>query len=143
MAKYLDYVEDADSVLDRLESWDYDDVTDILESSGETQADRLREELDRIKEQLEQRDEIHKEAVEELEWTLERYNDRLDKLYTHGRGKHDGTRDRLKDRILDLEERLRQERRDHWRDKQKLEQERRDILRALDEADDSSLSELL
>jgi len=142
MAKYLDYVEDADSVLDRLESWDYDDVTDILESSEETQADRLREELDRIKEQLERRDAIHDEAVDDLEWTLERYNDRLDKLYTHGRGKRDGKRDRLKDRILDLEERLREERRDHWRDKQTLEQERREILSELDEAEDDSLMDL-
>lgn len=137
MAKYLDYVEDGDSVLDQLESWDYDDVTEILEASGETQADRLEEELERIEEQLERRDEIHEETVDELEWKLERYTDRLDKMYTHGRGKLDGKRERVKDQILEIEEQLRQERRDHWRDKQKLEQERRELLRALDEIETS------
>ena len=142
MAKYLDYVEDADSVLDKLASWDYDDVSEILEASEEAHADRLKEELERIEEQLERRDAIHEETVEELEWKLDRYTSRLDKMYTHGRGKRDGKRERVKDQILDLEERLQEERRKHWRDKQQLEQERRELLHALDEVEDGGLSDL-
>jgi len=126
MNEYRDYA-DADSVLDRLEQWDYDDVTDILDASQDSHADRLEDELNRIKHQLEQRDGVHDEITNDLEWKLDRYKDRLKKMRTHGRGRADGERERVKDRINELSGLLREEQRKHWQDKQKLEQERREL----------------
>jgi len=135
MDEYLDYVDDADSVLDRLESWDYDDVTEILEASEEARVERLNEELERIEEQLEHRNEIHEEIVDELEWKIDRYTDRLEKMCSLGTGRKDGKRERVKDQILEFYDMLRQEKRKHWQDKQQLEQERREILHELEETE--------
>jgi len=133
MDEYRDYAADTDSALDRLEQWDYDNVTDILEASQDSHTNRLEDELDRIKQQLEQRDEVHDEITDDLEWKLERYKDRLEKMHTHARGKADGKRERVKDRINELSALLREEQREHWRDKQTLQRERRELIRELDE----------
>ena len=117
-------------------------VDQFLERSQRQHNDRLADELDRIDEQLEERNAIHTEIVDELEWKIERYTDRLEHLYKTGTGKQDGTRERVKDRITSFQQQLREEHRDHWRDRQELERERRTILRELAELEED-LSEFL
>jgi DNA repair exonuclease SbcCD ATPase subunit len=134
---------------DEYDAWDRHDtdawpvtVDQFLERSQRQHNERLANELDRIDEQLEERDTIHTEIIDELEWKIERYTDRLEHLYNTGTGKQDGTRKRMKDRIISFQQQLREEHRDHWRDRQELERERRTILRELAELEES-LSELL
>jgi hypothetical protein len=127
---------------DQSSSWD-ESITRFLEQSQHQHQDRLDAELEAINRQLERRDELHAEIVDALEWKVEWYTDRLERLYLHGRGKLDGKRERLQDRIEAFNRELRDEHRQHWRDRQNLEQERRDVLRELDEADAELLSELL
>lgn len=79
----------------------------------------------------------------ELEGKIDQYQDRLAHLYTIGKGRMDGTRERLKDQIVMFYQELRDEHRAHWRDRQDLEQERRAVHRELAEAQDESLSDLL
>ena len=143
MEYYFDYVADADGLLDRLESWDNIDIDAWLEQVQGSREEQLEQELEVIHEQLEQRDGLHRELVTELERKLEWYVDRLEKLYSQGIGKHDGTRERLQDRIEAFYQELRREQREHWQDRQSLERERRDVLRELEDSTDDLLAELL
>lgn len=118
-------------------------VERFLQQSQRNEADRLERELDRIAAQLDRRDDLHDDIVDELEWDLERYTDELERLQKTNTGTTDGTRERLKDRIAAVKEALREERRQHWRDRQDLERERRAVLRDLAEVTDESISELL
>lgn len=117
-----------------IQAWDGVDVAALLEQAQTQQATWLRRELDRIHDQLEQRDVLHADLVDELEWKLDWYTDRLEELYSRGTGRRDGTRERLQNRIEQFYQELREERRQHWQDRQRLEEERREILRELDEA---------
>jgi primosomal protein N' len=139
---YFDYEEIAAEREDRTSSWD-ESVNRFLEQSQQHHRERLDAELEKINRQLDRRDELHDEIVDALEWKVEWYTDRLDRLYLHGRGKLDGKRQRLQDRIEAFYQELRNEHRQHWRDRQNLEQERREVLRELAEADAELLSELL
>ena len=143
MEYYFDYVADSEGLLDRLSSWDDVDVNAWLEQSQESHEERLEQELGEIHEQLEGRDDLHAKIVDELERKLGWYIDRLEKLYTHGTGRSDGQRERLQDRIEAFYQEWRREQREHWQDRQQLEQERRAVLRELEEASDASLSEFL
>lgn len=129
-------------LVNRLQSWDID-INDVLEASQQSAEERLAEELERIKCQLDTRAEIHGDIVDELEFKVEWYTDRLESLYKTGRGRQDGKRERLQNRIETFYQELRMEHREHWRDRQDLEQERRAILHELAEVDDDTLDELL
>jgi hypothetical protein len=131
-----------DGLVDRLRAWDAD-IDDLLEESQASAEARLAEELERIEEQLEARDAVHEEIVDELEFKVEWYTDRLESLYKIGRGRKEGTRERLQNRIEAFYEELRQEQRQHWQDRQNLEQERRDLLRELAEVENTSVEDLL
>ncbi|QLG61887.1 hypothetical protein [Halorarum salinum] len=78
-----------------------------------------------------------------MERQIDRYVDRFEHLYTIGRGRLDGTRERVKDRLIAFYEELRDEQRDHWRDRQRIEQERRDVRRELAATGDDALADLL
>lgn len=136
-----DYAEQ-DSLVDRLQSWDID-INEVLEGPHESAEERLAQELERIEQQLEARDAVKDEIVDELEFKVEWYTDRLESLYKTGRGRKNGKRERLQDRIEPFYGELREEQRKHWRDRQELEQERRDLFRELSEMKDESLSDLL
>jgi len=136
-----DYAE-RDGLVDRLQAWEIN-INDVLEESQESAAERLAKELERIEQQLEARGTVHEEIVDELEFKVEWYTDRLESLYTTGRGRKDGKRERLQNRIEAFYQELRDEHRGHWRDRQKLEQERREIIRELTELGDMSLAELV
>jgi len=116
------------------------DIDALLEESSQLQQQRLERELERIESQLEQRDEVHKEIVDELESKLDWYKNRLESLYKQRTGKN-GEREQLKQQIGSFYRQLREEKQQHWQDKQTLEQERRDLLRELDEVDDANILE--
>jgi multidrug efflux pump subunit AcrA (membrane-fusion protein) len=138
-----DDVDDGPYLFEDGEPWADVDIEELLERSQETQRERLDRELAQIERQLAERDRVHDEIVDELEWKIETYSDRLEHLYTLQKGRTDGTRDQLKERLLAFYRELREERREHWRDRQQLEQERREVRRELDAATDYSLSEFL
>lgn len=118
-------------------------VDQFLDRSQHQHQERLAAELGRIEDQLDEREAIHEEIVAELEWQIDRYTDRLDRLHGTGRGKQDGTRDQVRERLATFQRELREERRAHWRDRQELERERRDLLRELAAMENDVLSEFL
>lgn len=129
-------------LFNRDQVWDVN-VDELLEQARSSKRERLEQELDRIKEQLDGRDTIHEDIVDELEFKVEVYLDNLRSLYKTSWGKPDEKRLRLKNRIEKFQTLLRRELREHWQDIQKLEQERRDVLRELKELDEDYLSEFL
>jgi trichohyalin len=118
------------------------DIEDVLEQSQESERDRLEKDLERVEELLEDRDRIHEEAIDELESKLDWYLDRLETLYQRP-GREREKRDRLKRRIEKFYEEIREEKTRRWRDRQELEMERRELLRAIEELDDTAVDELL
>lgn len=62
-------------------SSDLDDVEEFLERSQKNEGRRLEEELERIDNQLEERDRIHQEVLDELESKPDWYLDRLKTVY--------------------------------------------------------------
>ncbi|MFB6209150.1 MAG: hypothetical protein ABEJ56_03350 [Candidatus Nanohaloarchaea archaeon] len=122
-----------------IDTWDFD-IKEFLEESQENEKQRLENELKQIEEQLEQRQEIHKETIDELESKLDWYLDQLEKLYKQHRGKQ-GRRDKVKTRIEEFYQEIREEKQRQWRARQDLESEIRQILRNLDELDED-VSEL-
>lgn len=100
----------------------------------------MEEELERIDRQLDAREAIREETLEELESKLEWYLDRLETVYK--RPRTDDT-DELKQRIIDFYREIRQERRRAWNDKQELARERRELLGELATLHDDRIFELL
>lgn len=133
---------ESEGLFDHLQSAEID-VETLLEQSQKEQKERLESELSRIRQQLDRREEIHDTIVEDLEWRIEWYSDRLTSLYKTGRGRKEGTRERLKNRLESFYENLRNEYRTHWRDLQDLEQEKREVLRELEEIESDALENLV
>lgn len=118
------------------------DIESFLEESQERSRELLEEELERIKQELEDRDRIHEENIEELESKLNWYLDRLKTTYNtvHGAGEDV---DELKEKIEVLYKDIRHEKRNCWRDKQELERERRELLKEIQELEEDPISEIL
>ena len=105
-------------------SWD--DVQRFLEQSRDEPKARLYRELSRIGDQLDRRDAVHTAVMDELARTRDRYRDRLQRLYRRGSGGQEKRR-RVKARLAETERALQEERRQHWRDRQEVEEARREI----------------
>lgn len=116
------------------------DVEEFLEQSQQHQEQQLEQQLERIKEQLEERDRIFEENRDEIESKLDWYLERLQDEYNSVGSE---SVDDLKEKIEEFYELLRVEKRKHWRDRQELEQERRELRRELDELADSSFDDIL
>lgn len=122
-----------------MDFFDYEtdfEIEEFLERSKEQEQKRLEEEVERIEEQLEERDRLHYELLDELESKLDWYLDELRILYKQRRGKT-GRRDEIKTRIREFYSEIQGEKRSHWRDRQELEQERRELLSEMSELDDT------
>jgi len=117
-------------------SSDLDDVEEFLERSQENEGRRLEEELERIDNQLEERDRIHQEVLDELESKPDWYLDRLKTMYRRCQGKS-GERGKLKSQIRDFYIEIGREKQRNWRDRQELEQDRKEVIRELNELEDS------
>lgn len=115
------------------------DIEEFLDQNRKHEEKRLENELERVKSQLEERNEIHEKITQELETKLAEYRERLELMYKQRRGKN-GKRDQVKERIHQLSQKLQKERQQHWKDKQKLERERRELI---SDIDDLSLEDLL
>ena len=118
------------------------DVERFLEESREREEERLEQALDRIDQQLERREQIFSETVEELESKLDWYIERLEQEYQQFFS-GPGNEDELKEKIGEFYQEIRRERHRLWQDKQELEKERRELLRELDELEDSDLLDIL
>jgi trichohyalin len=136
--KYFDYEAVADRVLDGSRSWEID-VEQLLRQSRASHRGRIERELERIRKQLDNRDDVHRTHVEELEESIEWYVDQLRSTYRRFRTVDEERKDRLKEVIRTFYHELRRERREHWQDRQQLEHERRDLLHELDELEDDAL----
>jgi len=120
--------------------WDFD-VEEFLETTRARERQRLETELERIDRQLEEREKIHEEVISELESKLDWYTNRLEKLYKQSRGRQ-GRRSHIKSKIDELYQELRNSKQSVWQDKQKLEEERRQLLREMEELE-TTLTDLL
>lgn len=119
------------------DDWDFDS---FLEENQENQRQRLEAELERIQNQLDRRDEINEEVLDELGSKLDWYLERLEDEYrTHGSSNVDELKSEIK-RFYSL---IRDEKQQHWNDKQRLERERRELLRELNELADFDFQDLL
>ena len=136
---YFDYSEAQPDTFEGTADWDLD-IEEFLEQSQKLERGRLEEELQRIDQQLERREEIQSQTVDELESEIEWYEERLIKQY-----KRNSTEqiERLKQNIREFYRELREERHQSWRDRQQLEQERRDLFRELRELEDDLSFDLL
>lgn len=113
-----------------------------MERSQESEKQRLEQELEHIREQLENREKLHQEVTEKLKSKQDWYVERLEKLYERGIGKH-GKRQGLKNRIEEIYQAIRKEKRSHWQDQQQLEKDRREILREIEELENTDFEQLL
>jgi trichohyalin len=129
-----------------VEYFDYDletpaesfDVEEFLRRSEENAEQRLEEELERIEKQLDDRQQLFEDAKDELESKIELYLERLETAY-----RTRGSPEELKQLIDEVYQELRREKLKHWRDKQELETERREILREINELEHSDVEHLL
>jgi len=117
-------------------SSDLDDVEEFLKRSQENEGRWLKEELERIDNQLEERDRIHQEVLDELELKPDWYLDRLKTVYRRRQGKS-GECEKLKSQIRDFYIEIGREKQRNWRDRQELERDRREVIRELNELEDS------
>jgi len=124
----MDYLRD---------DWDLDQ---FLEENQEQQRQRLETELERIQDQLNRRDEINEEVLDELGSKLDWYLQRLEDEY-RTRGKSNV--DELKSEVKRFYALIRDEKQQHWNDKQRLERERRQLLRDLKEVEEFDIQDLL
>jgi len=124
----MDYLRD---------DWDLDQ---FLEENQEQQRQRLETELERIQDQLNRRDEINEEVLDELGSKLDWYLQRLEEEY-RTRGKSNV--DELKSEVKRFYALIRDEKQQHWNDKQRLERERRQLLRDLKEVEEFDIQDLL
>lgn len=116
------------------------DIEEFLEESEKRERERIEAELECISRQLEKRGQIRDENVDELESKLNWYIDRLEELYARSLGNEcRKDKNELKKKIEEFYKEIRTEERGHWRDTQKLQQERRELLRELDELNEDLL----
>ena len=120
--------------------WDFD-IEEFLEEEQKNEKQRLEQELERISEQLEKHDDIHQEALNELESKLDWYKHRLEKLYKQSRGRK-GKRSELKNQIQQFYQSIREEKREHWKDRQRLEERRSEKLRELSELNLNKITDI-
>jgi len=120
------------------DDWDLDQ---FLDENQENQRQRLEAELARIQDQLDRRDEINEEVLDELGSKLDWYLERLEDEYG---SPGSSNVDELKSEIKRFYSLIRDEKQQHWKDKQELEKVRRQLLREIDELTaDGDLFELL
>jgi DNA repair exonuclease SbcCD ATPase subunit len=120
---------------DGSENFEWDDVGSLLEESRRRQEQRLQE----IEDQIRERNEIYEKYIGNLEDRIKVHRNRMQEA--------DDTSKPFKEEVLaklgDLYESLRGEMREKWRDVQKLEREKREIEKELDELKDAELLDSL
>ena len=133
MSEYFEYPAETGNQSASSLSWDA--IRELLDQSDDRDKQRLKEELERIDEQIEHREVLYREAVDRIRSHIDRYTSTLQTLYNRSFGGGSDAREPVKEALSDLYDDLQREKRQHWQDRQSLEQERRGILRQLDELD--------
>jgi len=136
VSEYFEYPAEAGTQPGSALSWDK--IRELLEQSNGRKKQRLQEELERIEDQIEHREALYREAVDRIQRQIDRYTSTLQTLYNRSFGGGSDAREPVKEALADLYDDLQREKRQHWQDRQSLEQERREILRQLDELDDAA-----
>lgn len=117
----------------------FDAIYGLLDAASERERDRIGEQLKRIDRQLEDREEIHVRNVAELEEELEEAREDLAAFTTrsfYDEAAAQRERERLEERVAELRQQLRRERRARWENHQNLRREKRDLVRELEEVED-------
>lgn len=113
----------------------WSEIREFLDRSDEKRKQRLGRELARIQLQLNEREAFHEEVVNRIEGRIDQYVKELRQLYSRPFGGNRESREDVKEALGELYADLHQAKRQHWQDRQALEQERRDIIRQLEELD--------
>ena len=139
---YFDYK--TDSQLEPEFNPDSFDVEEFLKRSQEREQRRIEKQLEEVEQELEERNQLHEELVSELEKKLDWYLERLKTLYQRPGSSESGDKNELKSRIKEFYREIRDEKQSHWRDRQELEMEKREICRELEElSSENKIMELL
>lgn len=140
MSAPLDYIvqDSVDYNLYTQSSWD--DVDGFLEQSILNEKQRLEQQLQQIYRQLEERNQIHNQKMDSIESEIRKQTDRLESA-ERGPGNNDIN---IRHRLEELYTQKWEAEQSLWRDKQDLLGEKRNLMRELQELDESKdLEELL
>lgn len=122
-----DYRLDGMDTTEPTDLWDDPAIGRYLAQTREADRDRIDAALAQIDEQLQARKRLHEEFIAELQWQVTKYERELDRLSKPGLGTDDA-REQLYAGLREVRQAIRDERREHWRDRQRLERERRELL---------------
>lgn len=148
--RYSEYEELlADSRLDTLEptgnqhrsNFEDQDFAGLLSKEQKEEEQRIETELKEIESQLENRERIHETATRDLEEDIRQEENRLEQLQRPFPSADE--LDNQRRRVRELEQRLQEAHRTHWRDSQQLHREKRRLQRELAELKDTNLSAFL
>lgn len=120
---------------DGSEKTEWSGLDSLLEESRRRQENRLRQHLQEIEKQIQERNQVYEKYIENLEDRIKVHDNRLDGAGNVNRPFEGDVLDDLED----LYESLRGEIREKWRDIQELEREKREIEKELDELKDAEL----
>lgn len=124
---------------DGSENFEWDDVDSLLEESRRRQEQRLQEHLQEIETQIRERNEVYEKYIGNLEDRIKVHKDRMQEAADTSKP----FKEEVLAKLEDLYESLRGEMREKWRDVQKLEREKREIEKELDELKDAELLDSL
>lgn len=124
---------------DGSEDFEWDDVDSLLEESRRRQEQRLQEHLQEIEDQVRERNKVYEKYIGNLEDRIKVHKDRMQEAADTSKP----FKEEVLSKLEDLYESLRGEMREKWRDVQKLEREKREIEKELDELKDAELLDSL
>jgi len=101
-----------------------------LEASSERTKSRIENRIQSVYNELENRREVYKKDMEELQIRIRDVEDRLSSLPSKDQ-------EPVRQKLKQLRDSLIEERKDYWRDVQDLKQELRDLVEKLDELEGS------
>jgi len=114
------------------------DVEALLSETQKREKERITAELEQIDRQLQRRESIKEQTVDQLTDRLQEEQDRLHRMKRPF--KPEKQLAEQKQRVKDIEQALQQTRRSYWQDTEQLRRDRRHLRRELDELTDVDLS---
>lgn len=117
-------------------------IDEYLDQDTQLKKQRLEAEIHAIDQQIEQREALHEEIADELEFKLDVYEQELEHMESHFRGGESGREEKRK-QIRSLRRQLHDEHRKFWNDVQRLQGQKRKLQRKIQSVEDDKLSEYL
>ncbi|WP_137285469.1 hypothetical protein [Halorussus salinisoli] len=137
-----DYQPATSTTASSLDEWADPAIGAYLEQSQQADLDRIDTALAQIDAQLAARETLHDDIIAELDWQLKKYEQERDRLAKPGLSRT-AECDHVYARLQECRQARRDERRAHWRDRQRLVRERRKLLQERAAIRDENLSEIL